>query len=162
MVNDVLAKLTYVQTAYPLQFILAGLMLIDFFTGFSAAIVTKTLSSSTSWRGVVKKAVTWAVIAMAQLIEPLFGGNIPIANLVILGAIVTEGLSILENAGRLGVLPAFVLRDSLEKLSRQVQGTVVAPASSEVVINVKPIDDAVPGGARRNDPPLNTPLGPTA
>lgn len=152
--NDALAKLTYVQVTYPLQFILTGLMLLDFFTGFSAAVGTKTLSSSTSWRGVIKKASTWAVIAMAQLIEPLFGGNIPIANLVLLGAIVTEGLSILENAGRLGVLPAYVLRDSLEKLNRQVQGSVTAPASSEVVINVKPIDDALAGGARRTDPPL--------
>lgn len=113
--------------AWPVYWILFGAMALDILTGLSAAVGTKTLSSTVSWLGMMRKFATWSVVALAVLLEPLIGGQVPLGIMTATCFIVTEGLSVLENAGRLGVLPPFLLKDALAKL--QATTTVQATAA---------------------------------
>ena len=146
-------QLVDLYAAWPIYVILAGLMVLDVISGVLAAFGTKTLNSTVSWLGIAKKLGTWVFVATALLVERLLGGQIPLGVLTATGFCVTEGLSILENGHRMGLLPPFILREALEKLNSQVTATVSAPASSEVEITAKPRETAIPGGQRRDDPP---------
>lgn len=154
-VLDLTARASAAAAAWPTFPILLGAMLLDVLTGLAAAFGTKTLSSSVSWRGMMKKFATVMVVALAVLLEPIVPGQVPLGTLATVGFIVSEALSVLENAGRLGVLPPFLLRDALQKL--QAGATVMAhvegPPGTEVRVEARPKDDALVGGQRKTDPP---------
>lgn len=100
---------------YPIVSALLVMMLLDIFSGFAVAIGTKTVSSTISWRGMCKKSITLTVVGAAAVLTP-FANGLPLHKLVAICFIVSEFLSIAENAGLLGVpLPA-ILTDTLEKL----------------------------------------------
>ena len=96
------------------------LMMVDFVSGLLAAFVSKTLSSTVSWAGIGRKALTLLVIAGATLVEPLVDG-VPVSRLVTTFYLVSESLSILENAARAGVPIPQVLKLSLAK-TREAAG----------------------------------------
>lgn len=144
--------------AWPSYAILLGAMVLDILTGIAAAIGTKTLSSNVSWKGMMKKLATLFVVALAVLLEPIVPGHFPLGTGAAMAFIVTEALSVLENAGRLGVLPPFLLREALQKLQQDPRVTAVhveAPSSTEVRVSAKPKDTSVAGGRRGDDPPAD-------
>ncbi len=106
---------------FSLQPIVSGLlilMLIDVLTGCCLAVVQKKLSSTTSWRGMCKKVIVLLLVGVAAVLEP-FANGIPLSKLVAVFYIVTEALSIMENAAMAGVpLPAPLI-DALVKLKEQ-------------------------------------------
>lgn len=75
---------------------------IDYVTGVCAAVFKKTLSSKTGFNGILKKAVILCVVACAHLIGDALGVA-QIRSAVIGFYIANEGISIVENAARLGV-----------------------------------------------------------
>lgn len=98
---------------------------IDIATGIMAAYVAKTISSNVSFRGVTKKVLVLGVVLMAYVLqryiglEPLVvaGRDVSLGAAVALWYIVSESISILENAALANVpLPPF-LKDVLAKLS---------------------------------------------
>ena len=79
-------------------------MLIDYVTGIMAAIVEKNLSSSIGKKGIFKKAMIICLVAVAHMIDLHVlkqGGAVRTA--VIFFNFSNEGLSILENATRIGL-----------------------------------------------------------
>lgn len=87
---------------------LVAFIVIDYVTGFLAAIAEKNLSSEVGFRGIFRKIVILMLVGVANLLD---------VNIVKQGAIFrtaviffylsNEGVSILENAGRLGLpIPA--------------------------------------------------------
>ncbi len=103
------------SVAYPSMVTLLLLMAIDVVMGLMIAFSTKTLSSSTSRRGMMKKAATLLVIAATAALDP-FVPNIALALVTTLFYLATEVLSIVENAGRLGIPIPQRLLDALHKL----------------------------------------------
>lgn len=100
--------------------ILVLLIALDLVTGMVAAWAGKQLDSSTGWRGVSKKALTLAVVAMAAVVEPAVG--LPLAEFVAGFYAAVEALSIAENAAVAGVpVPSF-LREALVQWQRLVEG----------------------------------------
>ena len=97
------------------------LIVCDIITGLFCAIASKTLNSTTSFRGMTRKAVMFIIIGMAATIEP-FTGEIPLARLVALFYCIAEVISILENAAMLGVPLPKILVDSVEKLRKASDG----------------------------------------
>lgn len=91
------------------------LMLLDILMGLIVAVGTRTVSSSTSWRGMSKKATVLLILGVAAVIEP-YAQGLPLTKLVALFYVVTETLSILENAAAVGVPLPPVLTDALAKL----------------------------------------------
>ena len=79
-------------------------MTIDYLTGVMAAIVEKNLSSSLGKKGIFKKVMILFLVAMVHMIDLHVvkqGGAVRTA--VIFFYFSNEGLSILENATRLGL-----------------------------------------------------------
>ena len=89
--------------------ILVIFMVIDFVTGMVAASVFKVskheecgLSSKTCWKGLYKKAMALLFCFMSALFDLLLGTKF-ILYTVAIGFIVSESISIMENAGLMGV-----------------------------------------------------------
>lgn len=74
----------------------------DYITGICAAIYQRTLDSRTGFVGILKKVVILTIVALSHTIGQVAG--IPaIRDMVIGFYIANEGLSILENAGKMDI-----------------------------------------------------------
>lgn len=74
------------------------LAVLDYITGVIKGIYTRTLSSETGFKGLLKKIVMFIVIAVSFAIQVLIGGHVPLREVVIMFYICNEALSLLENA----------------------------------------------------------------
>lgn len=137
------------RDAWPLHFALIVVMVLDVLSGTIAAIGTRTLSSNVSWKGMMRKAGTWVVVGLAHVVEGIVG--VPVVMLIVLGFVAGEGLSILENCGRLGILPPFLLKSALQKLAEGSSSVTVVSEQTKMDIHIP--ESSIPGGRRQNDPP---------
>ncbi|WP_165620602.1 phage holin family protein [Streptococcus equi] len=95
-------------------------MVIDYLTGMMAATLEKNLSSSIGKKGIFKKVMIIFLIAMAHMIDLHVvrqGGAVRTA--VIFFYFSNEGLSILENATRLGLPIPHRIRNVLRQLQEE-------------------------------------------
>lgn len=92
-------------------------VVVDYITGVMVAITERKLSSETGFRGIFKKVVIFLLVGVANLIDVnvLTQGAV-IRTAVIFFYLSNEGVSILENAGRLGLPIPKKLRQILEQL----------------------------------------------
>lgn len=86
------------------------LMGVDYITGLGAASVRHELDSKIGWKGILKKACMLLILSVAHILDvyvlgvaQLDSSHAAIMTLVEFLYIGNEGLSILENAGKLGV-----------------------------------------------------------
>ena len=102
---------------------LIAMVVIDYITGVMAAYVEKSLSSEVGMKGIIRKVCIFLMVAVANILDISTGLDEPyLRTAVIWFFIANEGLSALENMGRLGVpLPDF-LKQSLQKLNRGNEG----------------------------------------
>ena len=102
---------------------LVAMVVIDYITGVMAAYVEKSLNSEIGMKGIIRKVCIFLMVAVANILDISTGLDEPyLRTAVIWFFIANEGLSALENMGRLGVpLPEF-LRQSLQKLNRGNEG----------------------------------------
>ena len=91
---------------------------IDYATGVLAAMYEKRLNSETGFRGILKKVVILLIVAVAYTVGHAVGAD-SVRDLVIGFYIANEGISILENAGRMHVPVAKQLAVVLEQLKEQ-------------------------------------------
>ena len=90
---------------------------IDYITGLMVGISTKTLNSSTGFKGLAKKVFILLLVLIANILDVhVLGGSGFIRGIVIAFYTANEGISILENAGKLGVPYPEKLKDVLEQL----------------------------------------------
>lgn len=95
-------------------------IVIDYITGICAAIYQGKLNSSTGFRGILKKFVILLVVALAYTVGHIVGMD-SVRDLVIGFYIANEGISILENAGRMNVPVCKQLAVILEQLREQTE-----------------------------------------
>ena len=93
-------------------------VVLDYLTGVFAALYEKRLNSEVGFRGILKKVVILLIVALAHMIENAAGVS-GIRDLVIGFYIANEGISILENAGRMNVPVARKLTKVLEQLKEE-------------------------------------------
>ena len=74
------------------------LAVADYVTGVIKGIYTKTLSSETGFKGLLKKIVMFIVIAVAYSIQKLLNDAIALREIVIMFYICNDALSLLEFA----------------------------------------------------------------
>lgn len=93
-------------------------MAIDYITGLivagvfhrSAKSATGALESHAGWKGICKKGVTLLVVLIACRLDLLIGTNF-IRDAVIIAYVANETISIIENAGLMGIpIPAAVTK----------------------------------------------------
>ncbi len=96
---------------------LLAFIAIDYITGLMVGIVTKTLNSSTGFKGLAKKVFILLLVLIANILDVyIMGGSGVVRGVVIAFYIANEGISILENAGKLGVPYPQKLKEVLEQL----------------------------------------------
>ena len=96
---------------------LVAMVVIDYITGVIKAAVQGKLSSLVGFKGLLKKVAIFLLVAVGVMVDRVIPAtNEAVRSAVIFFYIANEGLSILENAGELGLpLPA-ALKKSLEKM----------------------------------------------
>ena len=96
---------------------LLAFIAIDYITGLMVGISTKTLNSSTGFKGLAKKVFILLLVLIANILDThVMGGSGVVRGVVIAFYLANEGISILENAGKLGVPYPEKLREVLEQL----------------------------------------------
>jgi toxin secretion/phage lysis holin len=106
---------------------LVGCMGVDMLTGWVAAAVFKRskktetglLDSTASFRGLMKKGCTLLIVAIAVMLDKLMETNGLTRDAVIIAFILNELLSILENAGLMGIKMPAAFTGAIEWLSRE-------------------------------------------
>ena len=91
-------------------------IIADYITGIMSAIYLKKLNSHTGYLGILKKIGVLLTVALGHIIGRLVGAE-NIRELVIGFYIANEGISILENVGRMDVPYLKKLKDVLEQLN---------------------------------------------
>lgn len=87
------------------------LMACDYLTGIAAGYYDKKISSKSAFRGLVKKGVMFILVIVANQVDIVTGSGDFARNAVIMFLIGMEGISIIENMGRLDIkIPAFLSR----------------------------------------------------
>jgi len=95
--------------------VLVSVVVLDYVTGVVIAILNKKLSSEVGFRGLAKKMMIFALVYLAVLLDQATGTDF-IRTMVIMFFVANEGISILENAGRLGVPYPAALKNILVQL----------------------------------------------
>lgn len=95
---------------------LVVLMVLDYVMGVIKAIYKKELSSSVGFKGLLKKISILVIVALANVLQELMGGNIAIREIVIMFYIANEGISILENVAAVSTKMPQALKDILLQL----------------------------------------------
>ncbi|WP_233274999.1 phage holin family protein [Calidifontibacillus oryziterrae] len=83
--------------------VLIFLVIIDYITGLIASGIAGELSSRVGFKGIAKKLMIFSLVAVAHIIDQLVDGNHLIRDATIYFYIVNEIISIIENAGRVGI-----------------------------------------------------------
>ena len=96
---------------------LVVLACLDYITGVAYAAVSKTLSSVIGFKGLLKKVFIFVLVALSTMLDKLVPAtNGAVRSAVCMFYIANEGLSILENAGRIGLPMPEALKGALVKL----------------------------------------------
>ena len=102
------------------------LMAIDYFTGFLVAAIwhkspkseNGALESKAGWKGLCRKGVTLLIVLIGAQLDKLLGVDF-VRNAVIIGYAVNELISIIENAGLMGVPVPAVVQRAIELLQKK-------------------------------------------
>ena len=93
------------------------LMILDYTTGIVNAAFSKTLSSQTGFKGIIKKVVMLAIISVAAQADAVLNTNL-LREIVIYFYISNEGISFLENTAKLGVPYPRQIKDMLIQIGK--------------------------------------------
>jgi toxin secretion/phage lysis holin len=92
-------------------------VVIDYLTGFMAAIIERNLSSEVGFKGIFKKVLIFLLVAVANITDQnLVGTGSAIRTAVIFFYLSNEGISIIENSSRIGLPIPQKLKNILEQI----------------------------------------------
>ena len=100
-----------------LLYALIAFVIADYIVGMLCAISDHTLSSSVGFRGICKKVLIFLLVGIANILDvQVIGTGSALRTAVIFFYLSNEGVSILENAGHLGLPIPQKLKDILVQL----------------------------------------------
>jgi len=99
-----------------LLYALVVFVCIDYVTGILCAILEKKLSSEIGMRGIIKKVSIFLIVGVAHIVDSVIGNGGVVRMATIVFFISNEGLSLLENACRIGLPVPPKLREILSQL----------------------------------------------
>lgn len=92
----------------------------DYLTGVMCAIYEKKLSSEVGFRGICRKVLIFILVGIANILDvQVIGTGSVLRTAIIFFYISNEGISLLENAGRLGLPIPEKLKLVLEQLHNE-------------------------------------------
>lgn len=103
-----------------LLFALVLFVAMDYITGVMCAAADRKLSSEVGFQGICRKVLLFLLVGMANVLDVnVIGTGSVFRTAVIFFYLSNEGLSLLENAGHLGLPIPAKLKAVLEQLHRQ-------------------------------------------
>ena len=100
-----------------LLYALIAFVVIDYITGVMCAIINRELSSAVGFKGIFRKVLIFLLVGIANIIDvQVIGTGAVLRTAVIFFYISNEGVSLLENAGHLGLPIPEKIRTVLEQL----------------------------------------------
>lgn len=107
-----------------LLFALVVFVVMDYVTGVMCAAADRKLSSEVGFKGICRKVLIFMMVGIANVLDVLIiGSGSVLRTAVIFFYLSNEGLSLLENAGHLGLPIPEKLKAVLEQLHRQSEET---------------------------------------
>ena len=109
---------------------LVTLMIIDYIMGVLVAAVwhnspkseTGTLESRAGWKGLCRKGVILLIVLIAARLDILLGTSNIVRNAAIIGYSANELISIVENAGLMGVPIPSIIQKAIDILQKKAEG----------------------------------------
>lgn len=99
---------------------LVAFVVIDYLTGLMVAVLERKLSSEVGFRGIFTKVLIFALVGIANVIDAeLIKTGSAIRTAVIFFYLSNEGISIFENAGKIGLPIPEKLRVILAQLNKE-------------------------------------------
>ena len=103
---------------------LIAFVAIDYVTGVMCAIVDKKLSSSVGFKGIFRKVLIFVMVGIGHTLDAqILGGGDTLRTAVIFFYCANEGLSLIENAGHLGLPIPAKLKSVLAQLHNRSTDT---------------------------------------
>lgn len=100
-----------------LLYALIAFVVIDYITGVMCAIINRELSSTVGFKGIFRKVLIFLLVGIANIIDvQVIGTGAVLRTAVIFFYISNEGVSLLENAGHLGLPIPEKIKTVLEQL----------------------------------------------
>ncbi|WP_373207943.1 phage holin family protein [Clostridium paraputrificum] len=100
-----------------LLYALVVFVVVDYITGVMCAINNKTLSSAVGFKGICRKVLIFLLVGIANVLDvQVIGTGSVLRTAVIFFYISNEGISLLENAGHLGLPIPEKIKIVLEQL----------------------------------------------
>ena len=94
----------YLGSFDSLMYALLAFIVTDYVTGLLCAIVERNLSSAIGFKGICQKVFILALVGVANILDVhVVGGGCVLRSAVIFFYISNEGISIIENAARIGL-----------------------------------------------------------
>ena len=107
-----------------LLFALVVFVVMDYVTGVMCAAADRKLSSEVGFKGICRKVLIFMMVGIANVLDVLIiGSGSVLRTAVIFFYLSNEGVSLLENAGHLGLPIPEKLKAVLEQLHRQSEET---------------------------------------
>ena len=105
-----------------LMYALIAFVIADYVTGVMCAVSDKRLSSEVGFKGICRKVLIFVLVGMANILDMhVIGTGCVLRTAVLFFYISNEGVSVLENAGHLGLpIPARLL-NVLEQLHEDAE-----------------------------------------
>ena len=105
-----------------LMYALIAFVIADYVTGVMYAVSDKRLSSEVGFKGICRKVLIFVLVGMANILDMhVIGTGCVLRTAVLFFYISNEGVSVLENAGHLGLpIPARLL-NVLEQLHEDAE-----------------------------------------
>ena len=98
-------------------------VILDYITGVISAWYNKKLDSKVGLKGIVKKLTYFLLVVLSVEIDKILGQVGIIRNLVIYFFVANDGLSVLENVGKMNIPIPKKLKDALIQLSEEKEDT---------------------------------------
>lgn len=96
---------------------LVAFVAIDYVTGVMCAVTDKKLSSEVGFKGICRKVIIFMLVGVANILDTrVIGTGSVLRSAVIFFYLSNEGISLLENAGHLGLPIPEKLKAVLEQL----------------------------------------------
>ena len=126
---------------------LALAMSIDYISGLIVAAVfhnskkteTGRLESRAGWKGLIRKGMTMAIVLIAAQLDITLNTNF-IRDAIVIGFIANEVISIIENAGLMGVPITPALSNMIDLLKRKADTDAAALVPAEHTEQEDPTD----------------------
>ena len=107
-----------------LLYALIAFVVIDYITGVMCAIINRELSSAVGFKGIFRKVLIFLLVGIANIIDvQVIGTGAVLRTAVIFFYISNEGVSLLENAGHLGLPIPERVKTVLEQLHDRAEKT---------------------------------------